>query len=325
MSWLLVGSIPGVLIGSRVSVGLPETVLRMALAAALALSGLKLLDVPYANEIVVVSLSVGLGALLVWGSSFSSGAAAGSSRRSRSPPTALMSLRAASDTQCRRPSDHAPDRPTSPPRPARRPPRDGWFLAPGASAELDGGTTPRQSLSTTSSTRPGNPRRRKRPRQRPRPRWRDAHDRGLQPGHRGHGCVRGHRLLLHAQRPGFRRDRLVHLHRLGRQRRDGRGVVLVSVTYTNEQPVASDDFLTTAEDTPGNVDVLANDEDEDGDQLTVVTEAPRPTTAPSPARRRGSAPTRPSLTSTAPTRSPTRSRTGREATTPARSRSPSRR
>ena len=67
MSWLLVGSIPGVLIGSRISVGLPETVLRMALATALALSGIKLLDVPHANEIVVVSLSVGLGALLVWG------------------------------------------------------------------------------------------------------------------------------------------------------------------------------------------------------------------------------------------------------------------
>jgi hypothetical protein len=56
-----------VLLGSQISVGLPETVLRMALAAALALSGLKLLDVPYANEIVVVSLSVGLAALLVWG------------------------------------------------------------------------------------------------------------------------------------------------------------------------------------------------------------------------------------------------------------------
>ena len=39
----------------------------MALATALALSGLKLLDVPYANQIVVVSLSVGLGALAVWG------------------------------------------------------------------------------------------------------------------------------------------------------------------------------------------------------------------------------------------------------------------
>jgi hypothetical protein len=67
ISWLLVGSIPGVLIGSQVSVGLPETVLRMALAAALALSGLKLLDVPYANEIVVVTLGAGLAALAVWG------------------------------------------------------------------------------------------------------------------------------------------------------------------------------------------------------------------------------------------------------------------
>ena len=86
MSWLLVGSIPGVLIGSQVSVGLPETVLRMALAAALALSGLKLLDVPYANEIVVVSLSVGSGRCSFGASSSSSGAAAGSSRRSRSPP-----------------------------------------------------------------------------------------------------------------------------------------------------------------------------------------------------------------------------------------------
>ena len=67
MSWLLLGSIPGVLIGSQVSVGLPENVLRFALATALALSGLKLLDAPYANLIVVVSLAAGLGALAVWG------------------------------------------------------------------------------------------------------------------------------------------------------------------------------------------------------------------------------------------------------------------
>ena len=39
IGWLLVGSIPGVLIGSQISVGLPETGLRMALATALALSG----------------------------------------------------------------------------------------------------------------------------------------------------------------------------------------------------------------------------------------------------------------------------------------------
>ena len=35
IGWLLVGSIPGVLIGSQVSVGLPERILRLALAAAL--------------------------------------------------------------------------------------------------------------------------------------------------------------------------------------------------------------------------------------------------------------------------------------------------
>jgi uncharacterized membrane protein YfcA len=67
IGWLLVGSIPGVLIGSQVSVGLPETILRFSLAAVLALSGLKLLDVPYANELVIFSLGVGLAALVVWG------------------------------------------------------------------------------------------------------------------------------------------------------------------------------------------------------------------------------------------------------------------
>ena len=67
MAWLLVGSIPGVLIGSQVSVGLPETALRFSLAAVLALSGLKLLDVPYSNALVLVSMAAGLAALVVWG------------------------------------------------------------------------------------------------------------------------------------------------------------------------------------------------------------------------------------------------------------------
>ena len=67
IAWLLVGSIPGVLIGSQISVGLPETALRLALASALALSGLKLLDVPYANQIILVSLAAGGIALAVWG------------------------------------------------------------------------------------------------------------------------------------------------------------------------------------------------------------------------------------------------------------------
>ena len=67
ISWLLLGSIPGVLLGSQISVGLPERVLRFSLAAVLALSGLKLLDAPYANQLVLVSLGAGLVALVAWG------------------------------------------------------------------------------------------------------------------------------------------------------------------------------------------------------------------------------------------------------------------
>ena len=67
IGWLLVGSIPGVLVGSRISVGLPDTVLRFSLAAVLALSGLKLLDVPYSNELVILALAAGSAALVVWG------------------------------------------------------------------------------------------------------------------------------------------------------------------------------------------------------------------------------------------------------------------
>jgi uncharacterized membrane protein YfcA len=67
IGWLLVGSIPGVLIGSQVSVRLPERALRLAIAVALALSGFKLLDVPHANLVIVVGLGVGFGVLAAWG------------------------------------------------------------------------------------------------------------------------------------------------------------------------------------------------------------------------------------------------------------------
>jgi hypothetical protein len=46
MSWLLLGSIPGVLIGSQITVKLPERELRIALATVLLLSGVKLLEPP---------------------------------------------------------------------------------------------------------------------------------------------------------------------------------------------------------------------------------------------------------------------------------------
>jgi uncharacterized protein len=44
LGWLLVGSIPGVLLGGRISLSIPDGPLRLVLASVLALSGLKLLD-----------------------------------------------------------------------------------------------------------------------------------------------------------------------------------------------------------------------------------------------------------------------------------------
>ena len=55
-AWLLTGSIPGVLISSRFTVRLPDVVLRVALGTILFLSGLKLLDVPEAQWILLGGL-----------------------------------------------------------------------------------------------------------------------------------------------------------------------------------------------------------------------------------------------------------------------------
>src|SRR5207344_668210 len=51
--WLLIGSTPGVLIGSQLTVKLPDRALRVALSLVLSLSGVKLLDPPYANAIII--------------------------------------------------------------------------------------------------------------------------------------------------------------------------------------------------------------------------------------------------------------------------------
>jgi uncharacterized membrane protein YfcA len=59
MGWLLVGSVPGVLLGSRLTVRLPDRKLRVGLAAVLLLSGIKLLDVPGSDAIVVGALAAG--------------------------------------------------------------------------------------------------------------------------------------------------------------------------------------------------------------------------------------------------------------------------
>jgi uncharacterized membrane protein YfcA len=64
-AWLLTGSIPGVLISSRFTVRLPDIVLRISLGTILVLSGLKLLNVPQAQWILLgglVALGVALAA-----------------------------------------------------------------------------------------------------------------------------------------------------------------------------------------------------------------------------------------------------------------------
>ncbi len=63
MGSLLVGSIPGVLLGSQVSVNLPDLALRLGLAMTLTLAGLKLAEVPAADVIILVVLA--LAALLL--------------------------------------------------------------------------------------------------------------------------------------------------------------------------------------------------------------------------------------------------------------------
>jgi uncharacterized protein len=63
-AWLLTGSIPGVLLSSRFTVRLPDVVLRVALGTVLLLSGLKLLNVPASQWILVGGL-IALGAGLV--------------------------------------------------------------------------------------------------------------------------------------------------------------------------------------------------------------------------------------------------------------------
>jgi uncharacterized membrane protein YfcA len=62
--WLLIGSIPGVLLGSQVSITLPERALRLSLATTLTLAGLKLAEVPGAEVLILAVLSVA-GVLLV--------------------------------------------------------------------------------------------------------------------------------------------------------------------------------------------------------------------------------------------------------------------
>ena len=59
MGWLLIGSIPGILLGSQVTVKLPERSLRVALATVLLASGVRLLEVPSYSVWVPLILAAG--------------------------------------------------------------------------------------------------------------------------------------------------------------------------------------------------------------------------------------------------------------------------
>jgi hypothetical protein len=66
MAWLLLGSVPGIWISSRFTVRLPDDALRLTLAGVLALSGIKLLDVPEANWVIAGGFALGLALFVPW-------------------------------------------------------------------------------------------------------------------------------------------------------------------------------------------------------------------------------------------------------------------
>jgi uncharacterized protein len=65
MGWLLIGSIPGVLLTSQLTLRLPDRALRVALATVLALGGVKLVEMPYSTWIISVGVGIGAAALLI--------------------------------------------------------------------------------------------------------------------------------------------------------------------------------------------------------------------------------------------------------------------
>lgn len=63
VGWLVIGSVPGVLISSQFTLRMPDRALRVALATVLGLSGIKLADLPQTNVLLGVGAALGIGAL----------------------------------------------------------------------------------------------------------------------------------------------------------------------------------------------------------------------------------------------------------------------
>jgi uncharacterized membrane protein YfcA len=66
MLWLLVGSIPGVLIGSQIGVNVPERGLRVGFGCVLILSGIKVAGMPQSTYVIAAALTLGALGLAVW-------------------------------------------------------------------------------------------------------------------------------------------------------------------------------------------------------------------------------------------------------------------
>jgi hypothetical protein len=65
-AWLLLGSVPGILISSRYTVKVPDMTIRGGLAGILIISGLKLLNVPEANWVLGCGLVITLVVLTIY-------------------------------------------------------------------------------------------------------------------------------------------------------------------------------------------------------------------------------------------------------------------
>jgi len=66
MAWLLLGSVPGILIASKFPLRIPDRPLRLGLASVLGLSGIKLLNVPQATWVLGIGAGLMLVAFAVW-------------------------------------------------------------------------------------------------------------------------------------------------------------------------------------------------------------------------------------------------------------------
>ena len=67
MFWLLLGSVPGILLTSKLTLRMPEQALRLGLAGVLVLSGIKLIDPPGSDWILLAGFILGGALFVFWG------------------------------------------------------------------------------------------------------------------------------------------------------------------------------------------------------------------------------------------------------------------